>query len=1183
MSAIIAWIEAVWSTLPLPLLEVWGRFAYLVGFVLAVAAFGGFTFRPGGRWGFGREQQAWDSKAILSIPLTFVIILVSGYLGSFIVLVPGAQTFESLKDLMVFLCVVLFGYPALITVPFAYGLSDLIEGVPPGFLLDWLPGYFINPACFWMAYQLIGRDPDFRRTRTWGMYLLFVLLFLALEPVLWGFICAGKFTAVISYRKITSALFFTTGLTWTLAPFAMMVALPLARRLKLFWAEIPGHVRERAIGGSTWLWTSGEAVPRPVAVALASSWPLRMIILAPFIALVLLMVGATALVTLRSAERDADKLATRLHEEIGGNIALLLDVALGHPAHGVGGLREMLRHLPVARHGIAMVVDDAGRTVASSAVAGDAVAARAVAGLRRELAGRAPGEGAVLFRFDHITEEPITRTTWLARGAPYPGHDGEGRGWVVLTVMPESYYLAGVKVGNSRSAMVFSVALLLSLGVAAVLAAVVTAGLRRTSLAATALAGGDLTRRAPDSRLVELGTLAGSFNEMAERLAGSIADLRAEVEVRKGRERELEVSEARSRSSEHRLQLATRGAKLSIWDWDIETDRLTWDDSMFELYGVRREEFDGTFEAWAARVDPEDRARATADVEAALRGEREFTSEFRVRSGDASERVVAGVAQTIRGADGRALRMVGINWDVTERRRRDQQLAEEKRLVDSLMDSLPGVVFLVDAGDRFVKWNQEFERVTGYAREEIGGLCPVDVAPAAGGDALEKLVGVVRARGHDALECGLLTKDGRSIPHYFKGVLLTTERGPCVLGVGIDVSDRRRLEEQFRQSQKMEAVGHLASGVAHDFNNLLTIILGCSADYTTMAQGDPLRGDFEAIHEAGRRAAQLTRQLLAFSRQSVLRTELLSLNTVVRDTEPMLRRLIGEDVRLSTELAADLEPITADLGQLGQVLLNLSVNARDAMQEGGSITIATRNVRIDAEYCALRPEAKPGAYVRLDVTDTGCGMGPEVQSRVFEPFFTTKPAGKGTGLGLAMVYGLVKQGGGHIEVASEVGRGTTFMLYFPVSAGAPSARPGSAPEAPVAAGTETVLIAEDEEAVRRLAARALTARGYTVLVAGDGEEALRVVEDHGGRVDMLVTDVVMPAMSGSRLAEALRARFEGLEVLFVSGYADDAVVRQGLLRDEIDFLQKPYTAAELGRRVREILDGRGRAKRVVAG
>ena len=249
MTSVISWLETIVSTIPLPLLEVWSRFSYLVGLVLAICAFGGFTFRIGDQWGFGRERQTWDAKAFLSLPLTFVLIIATGYIGSFIVFVAGAQTFESLKDLVVLLCIVLFGYPALIAVPPAYMLSDLIEGVPPDFVLNWAEGYFFWTAFVWMAYQLIGRNPDFRRVQTWRRYGVFVVLIMLLDPVMWGFICSAQFTSAISYRNISSALFFTLAVTWVLAPGAFLVALPLARRFGWFWAEIPGHVRERAIRG----------------------------------------------------------------------------------------------------------------------------------------------------------------------------------------------------------------------------------------------------------------------------------------------------------------------------------------------------------------------------------------------------------------------------------------------------------------------------------------------------------------------------------------------------------------------------------------------------------------------------------------------------------------------------------------------------------------------------------------------------------------------------------------------------------------------------------------------------------------------------------------------------------------------------------------------------------------------
>ncbi len=339
MTSVISWLEAIVSTIPLPLLEVWSRFSYIVGLVLAVCAFGGFTFRIGEQWGFGRERLTWDTKAFLSLPLTFVLIIVTGYIGSFVVFVAGAQTFESLKDLVVLLCIVLFGYPALIAVPPAYMLSDLIEGVPPDFVLNWAEGYFFWAAFVWMAYQLIGRNPDFRQVQTWRRYGVFVVLIMLLDPLMWGFICSGQFTSAISYRNISSALFFTLAITWVLAPGAFLVALPLARRFGWFWAEIPGHVRERAIGSSEWIWEAGRGTTAGEARPAQEGLPIRIFIFMPFIALVLVMVGATAIVALRSAGEDAARLATRLHEEASASIRMRLDeylarvaVADRHPA-----------------------------------------------------------------------------------------------------------------------------------------------------------------------------------------------------------------------------------------------------------------------------------------------------------------------------------------------------------------------------------------------------------------------------------------------------------------------------------------------------------------------------------------------------------------------------------------------------------------------------------------------------------------------------------------------------------------------------------------------------------------------------------------------------------------------------------------------------------------------------------
>jgi PAS domain S-box-containing protein len=1309
MNTVIDWLDAFFGGLPLPLLEVWGRFSYVVGLALAICAFGGFHFRPGARWGLIRERQAWDAKAVLSIPITFVAIIVTGYLGSFKVLVPGAQTFESLKDMVVFLCVLLFGYPALIAVAPAYMLADLIEGVPPDSVLSWAPGYFFGPAFVWMAYQLIGRNPDFRRARTWTRYGLYVVLLMLLEPVMWGYICSDKFTPEISYGAITPALLFTLLITWLISPFAMLAALPLARRYGMFWAEIPRHVKERLPGAREWTWKPSQGEGRPDAGSLTANWPIRMVILLPFIGLTLLMVGATAYVTLHSAGEDASKLATRLHQEISDNINLQLDEVLAHdPAGSENTTRidDLLRHLPVSRHGLALIINRSGKPIASSAAAGDPIALKAVAGFKEIDARPAQLATGVQFRFNHVTKKPPGRTAWLARATAYQDRQGGHADWIVLTVMPESYYLAGVRAGNSRSAMIFALALVLSLAMAAVLAGLVTRQLRQMSMATEAMAHGRLAQRVPGSRLEELDILARSFNGMAEQLEGSFDDLRGEVDTRKRRERELEESEARMHERETFLRLAQEAAHVGSWEWDLRTNRFKWSDELARMHGIDAVEFDGRLETIIAFCHPDDVDRLRQAMESVGAGMSLDGLESRIVRRDGGERDLWFLGRSQRDERGTPVKVLGVAIDITERKLREEEnreltgalgervkeltclrktaeilqdnrlgtagwlreialilpqgwlhpeaaaahirvgnldfagpgfertpwlqraefvdaagtpgvielaylveepkqadgpflaeernlidsvaemlrsalnrryaeeaLREEKRFIDTLMDSLPGVVFLCNEAGRFLKWNKVMEQVTGRTRTDLDRMTPLDLITAEDADDFAKSIRIVLATGQHAIESDLVTKDGTAIPYYFKGVRLPTEHGPWVLGIGIDISDRRRLEDQFRQAQKMEAVGHLAAGVAHDFNNLLTII----SSYTelllrALPAGDPKRRQIEIIQQTGGRAAALTRQLLAFSRNSVLQPKVLDPNHVVEETENMLRRVIGEDVRLTTVLDPDIRRIKVDPGHLGQVLMNLSVNARDAMPQGGRLTIETRNVSIGENDRELHATAKPGSYVLLTVSDTGCGMSPEVQAHIFEPFFTTKDVGKGTGLGLAMVYGIVEQSGGSIEVRSEVGHGTTFLLYFAAIEGPASFQPDDPSSVAIRHGTETVLVVEDEAGVRDLATLALEPYGYEVLVAGDGIDALSVVDGYGQTIDLLVTDVVMPGLSGRELAEALCSQFPDMRVLYVSGYTDDAVVRHGLLHEEIEFLEKPYTPLTLAKKVGEVLD-----------
>ena len=388
-----------------------------------------------------------------------------------------------------------------------------------------------------------------------------------------------------------------------------------------------------------------------------------------------------------------------------------------------------------------------------------------------------------------------------------------------------------------------------------------------------------------------------------------------------------------------------------------------------------------------------------------------------------------------------------------------------------------------------------------------------------------------------------------------------------------DLTRQRRLEEQLLQAQKMEAVGQLAGGVAHDFNNLLTVIMSYSS--MLLADGessDPGRADIQAISDAAVRAAALTRQLLAFSRKQVLQMQPVNVNAIVTDVEKMLRRLIGEDISLSTHLDPQLALVNADRGQLEQVLLNLAVNARDAMPDGGALTLTTGNADLSDGHVDRHLGAVPGKYIMLAVTDTGTGMTREVQQRLFEPFYTTKGAGKGTGLGLATVHGIVKQLGGDIYVYSELGHGTTFKVYFPHLTDNPDLVVAALEHREAPRGWETILLAEDDDALRSLAARVLGAFGYKVLVARTGADALRIVAAHPGPIDLVATDVVMPEMSGGQLVEKVLKARPGVRVLFMSGYTDDEVMRRGVIDGATAFLQKPFTPDILAQKVRAVLD-----------
>ncbi|MBX3400768.1 MAG: PAS domain S-box protein [Gemmataceae bacterium] len=529
---------------------------------------------------------------------------------------------------------------------------------------------------------------------------------------------------------------------------------------------------------------------------------------------------------------------------------------------------------------------------------------------------------------------------------------------------------------------------------------------------------------------------------------------------------------------------------------------------------------------------------------------------------------------------GRLTHFVGVQTDVTERKEAEDALRAGEERYRRLLDSIPDPLFVYDRETlRYLAANNAAVASYGYSREELYEMTIADIRPPEDVSRLLAILdqspGGLEFRG----EWRHRRKDGSVFDVEITAHDIELDGRPACIVTARDLTDRKRAEEElraseerFRQSQKMEAVGRLAGGVAHDFNNLLTIING----YGELVLGglqpnDPNRELIREMVTAGERAAGLTRQLLAFSRKSIIEPKLLDLKVVVTDVERMLRRVVGEDIQLAVAADPEIGTVRADQGHVEQVLLNLVVNARDAMPTGGKLTIEVRNVELDETYTRDHPDARPGPYVVLAVADTGCGMDAATVSRIFEPFFSTKGE-HGTGLGLATVHGIVKQSGGHVAVYSELGRGTTFKVYLPQAENLTPARGSRLTRSPLARGGETILLVEDEDGVRALTRHVLRNCGYTVLEAQEGAEALRLISEHLGRIDLLVTDVVMPRMGGREVAQRVTELHPGVKVLFLSGYTDDAIVRHGILEAEVSFLQKPFTPASLAAKIREVLD-----------
>ena len=616
-----------------------------------------------------------------------------------------------------------------------------------------------------------------------------------------------------------------------------------------------------------------------------------------------------------------------------------------------------------------------------------------------------------------------------------------------------------------------------------------------------------------------------------------------------------------------RFELVARATSDAVWDWDLRTNAVWWSEGFRSLFGYKPEEVEATVESWTRRVHPDDHERVTRGIfDVIEHGATYWSAEYRFLRADGSYADVLDRGYVIRVHGGTAVRMIGAMVDVTERKRAQARIEESEERYRQLVEDVPDAIFTLSPGGLITSANHATEKLFGWQHGGgTGQLFETRVYEPDRQHAMEVARRVLTGERPPSFELRLV--DGSGAPVDIELTLRPRLTGVAVvgvLGVGRDITRRKRLEEQLRQAQKMDAIGQLSGGVAHDFNNLLTVIQ-CNAMLIGTEDDGENKQRADDIMQASERAASLTRQLLLVSRKQVMQPTTLDLNEVVRNMTRMLERVLGEHIHLHATYATNLPQFRADAGMLEQVLLNLVVNARDAMPRGGKLTVATEMRVIDGRRC-----------VCLRVQDTGTGIAPDVLPRVFEPFFTTKELGKGTGLGLATVYGIVQQHNGWIDIDSVLGEGSTFEVWLPVTDGQrASPGPEAAPTARSFAGTETILVVEDESTLRALIVKMLVRHGYTVMQAPSGVAALEVWRAHRAEIDLVLTDLMMPeGMTGRELAARLREDDPALKVMYSSGYSTELSGPGEPLVEGVNFLQKPYEPNKLVKTIREFLDRR---------
>jgi PAS domain S-box-containing protein len=635
---------------------------------------------------------------------------------------------------------------------------------------------------------------------------------------------------------------------------------------------------------------------------------------------------------------------------------------------------------------------------------------------------------------------------------------------------------------------------------------------------------------------------------------------------------ERKKAEEELRESEERFRRLVENAPIAMSIINIDGTIEYTNEKHVKVTGYTRED-NLTLERWWASVYPDEEYRKdiiskwNAYIDKSSRGEGTGTQERQIVCKDGTIKDIE--LQFTRVGD----KVIVVFNDITERKKAEEaiRLSEEK-FSKAFRSSPPWVTISALEDGRYIEVNDTFLRVSGYSKEEVIGCTSIELGIWADPSERAKMVKILHEKGsiyNQEVRFG--TKSGEILTMLRSAELIDIGGETCSIAVTLDITERKKLEEQLRQSQKMESIGRLAGGVAHDFNNLLSAIIGYSElTLDNMTDDNPLREHIKTVLDAGVKAETLTNQLLAFSRKQVLEMKVVNLNTIVENMAKILRRVIGEDIVLELYAKPTLRNVRVDPVQIEQILMNLAVNARDAMPSGGHLIIEIDDAELDEKYARMQEGVKPGFYVMIAVTDTGKGISREVQEKIFEPFFSTKGI-MGTGLGLSTVYGIIKQHNGNIFVYSELNKGTTFKIYFPVTK--EEAEEEEAKDKPARVhGTETVLVVDDEPFICKLVMDSLQPLGYSVMEASSGEEALQISRTTGREIDLLLTDVIMTGMNGKELADAIMKDRPSIKVIFMSGYTNDTIVHQGILYPGENFIHKPLTHKKLMSKLRDVLD-----------